>query len=350
MDKKSRNRRKSKKYLLLNWLIGITAFILITGVVLFFYVTRSIGGDRDVRVYLYGDTTGDNLGEKLAAFLPEDYVSSVMLSYKLLGGAKDGISPEGSYVVTPDLTAVKFANNLRNARQTPVKLTLSYARTFGDIASKISSQMEFDSLRFVSAADSLLPAKGFVKEQFTSYFLPDSYEFYWTAKPEKVLESFGKNYERFWTAERREKAAAEGLNPLEASTLASIVESETSKNDEKPLVARLYLNRLKKGMKLQADPTVIFGVGDFSIRRVTGVHLKIDSPYNTYRYKGLPPGPIRMPSKAGIDAVLNAPRHDYLYMCAKEDFSGYHNFSSDYNAHQANGQRYRQELDRRNIR
>ncbi len=350
MDNKKRNRKKGKKNILLSWIIGITAIIVIIGVVLFFYVTKSIGGDKDVRIYLYDDTTEDNLGEKLAAYLPEGYVSSVMLSYKLLGGAKDGISPEGSYVVTPRLTAVKFANNLRNGRQTPVKLTLSYARTFGDIAGKISGQMEFDSLRFVTVTDSVLPAKGFKKEQFTSYFLPDTYEFYWTASPEKVLESFGDNYDRFWTSERREKASNEGLSPLEVSTLASIVESETSKEDEKPLVARLYLNRLKKGMKLQADPTVIFATGDFSIRRVTGEHLRNNSPYNTYRFKGLPPGPIKMPSKAGLDAVLNAPRHDYLYMCAKEDFSGYHNFSADYSLHQANGQRYRQELDRRNIK
>ncbi len=155
---------------------------------------------------------------------------------------------------------------------------------------------------------------------------------------------------RFWSKERRSKAASLGLTPSQVATIASIVEEETAKADEKPKVARLYLNRLKKGIKLQADPTVKFATGDFTLRRITGKHLAIESPYNTYKVNGLPPGPIRIPAAATIDAVLNAPKHDYIYMCAKEDFSGYHNFASDYATHMANARRYQAELNRRGIR
>ena len=155
---------------------------------------------------------------------------------------------------------------------------------------------------------------------------------------------------RFWDKSRRSKAARLGLTPAEVATIASIVEEETAKTDEKPKVARLYLNRLQKGIKLQADPTVKFASGDFSLRRITGKHLAIESPYNTYKISGLPPGPIRVPASSTLDAVLNAPNHNYIYMCAKEDFSGYHNFASDYATHQANARRYQAELNRRGIR
>ncbi|MDE7125694.1 MAG: endolytic transglycosylase MltG, partial [Muribaculaceae bacterium] len=173
---------------------------------------------------------------------------------------------------------------------------------------------------------------------------------YWTASPAAIVENLVDVRDRFWNDSRSAKARAIGLTPAQVATVASIVEEETAKADERPLVARLYLNRLEKGMPLQADPTVKFSLGEFGLRRITGAHLKVESPYNTYKYKGLPPGPIRIADRSAIDDVLDAPRHNYIYMCAKEDFSGYHNFATDYASHANNARRYRQALDRRGIK
>ncbi len=156
--------------------------------------------------------------------------------------------------------------------------------------------------------------------------------------------------DNFWTKERLDKAAKLGLTPVEVATIASIVEEESNKKDERPMIARLYINRVKQGMKLQADPTVKFATGNFALRRITGKHLRTDSPYNTYKNVGLPPGPIRVPNAATLDAVLNAPEHNYIYMCAKEDFSGRHNFAADYATHRKNAKKYQAALNRRGIR
>lgn len=180
--------------------------------------------------------------------------------------------------------------------------------------------------------------------------MPDTYEFYWNATPNKIIKRLVEYREKFWTDKRKAQAASLGLSPIEATILASIVEEETNKADEKPIVARLYMNRLKKGMLLQADPTVKYAVGNFGLKRILQQHLNIESPYNTYKHPGLPPGPIRIPSGNTIDAVLNAPSNDYIYMCAKEDFSGYHNFTSSYSEHLNNARRYQAVLNKRNIK
>ncbi|MBW5343122.1 endolytic transglycosylase MltG, partial [Escherichia coli] len=164
------------------------------------------------------------------------------------------------------------------------------------------------------------------------------------------IDRFSKEYDKFWNADRKAKAAALNMTPKEISVLASIVKGEALHVDEMPAIAGLYINRLKRGMLLQADPTVIFANNDFTIRRVLNRHLTIDNPYNTYRYKGLPPGPIMMPSIASIDAVLNYKQHEYIYMCAKDDFSGYHNFAKTVAEHQINARKFQQALDARNIK
>ena len=181
-------------------------------------------------------------------------------------------------------------------------------------------------------------------------FIPNTYEAYWNTDAEAFIQRMKKEYERFWTQERKDKAQACGLTPVEVSTLASIVEEETANGPEKPMVAGLYIKRLNKGMLLQADPTVKFGLQEFGLKRILFKHLEVDSPYNTYKHAGLPPGPIRIPSIQGLESVLNYTQHHYIYMCAKEDFSGTHNFAVTAAQHQANARRYQQALNRRKIK
>lgn len=270
--------------------------------------------------------------------------------YSMLGWqGNKGRKIHGSFLVSQGDKAFYVARRIALGHQDPVKLTFNNIRTFGDLASRISNQLEFDSVAFVLTCDTLLTDNGFNKEQFTAAFIPDTYEFYWTASPKTVIEKLGKERSNFWNDNRIAKAKELGLTPTDVHTLASIVASESNKSDEWGKIARLYLNRLNKGMPLQADPTVVFAVGDFSLRRVLAKHLKIESPYNTYMHKGLPPGPIRMVERAHLDAVLNAPANEYLYMCAKPDFSGYHNFAKDYSRHRINAARYYRALKKRGM-
>ena len=196
---------------------------------------------------------------------------------------------------------------------------------------------------------SILQEYNFTKQTLPALFIPNTYQVYWNISSKEFLNRMFKEYKRFWTEERQNKAKAIGLTPIEVSILASIVEEETNNKSEKPMVAGLYINRLKKGMPLQADPTVKFAWQDFTLRRITNKHLTIDSPYNTYKIIGLPPGPIRIPSPEGIDAVLNYSKHNYLYMCAKEDFSGTHNFASTLSEHNRNARKYWDALNKRKI-
>ncbi len=263
---------------------------------------------------------------------------------------KNKVKP-GRYLLKNNMSNEELVNLLRSGEQAPVRLTFNNIRTIEQLAGKVSKYIEADSLSIVN----LLRDKDFVKKygfnQYTiiSLFIPNTYEFYWNTSAEEFIAKMAKEYKKFWTQERKNKAKKIGLSQSEVSTLASIVESETLKNDEKPIVAGVYINRLKRGIPLQADPTVIFAVGDFSIKRVLKKHLEINSPYNTYKYKGLPPGPIRIPSASSIDAVLNYKHHNYLYFCAKEDFSGYHNFAKTLRQHNANARKYQRALNKRRI-
>ncbi|MDE5635479.1 MAG: endolytic transglycosylase MltG, partial [Muribaculaceae bacterium] len=200
------------------------------------------------------------------------------------------------------------------------------------------------------AIDSIAAKNNIDKECSIAIILPDTYQFYWTASARNVAESMYREWSRYWNDERLRKAGRLGLGPVEVSTLASIVEEESAKTDERPVIARLYLNRLSRGMKLQSDPTVKYAVGDPTLRRILNSHLKVESPYNTYIHDGLPPSPIRMVDKSTIDGVLNAPMHGYIYMCAKEDFSGYHNFAKTLSEHNANAARYHRALNSRGIK
>lgn len=258
----------------------------------------------------------------------------------------------GRYAIKPDMNCKVFLQTLINGIQAPCKITFNNIRLKEDFAGRIGSQFMFGEGELLRALndDTIAGKYGFTTETFLCMFIPNTYEMYWNISEEKFLERMKKEYDRFWTEERLAKAAEIPLTPIQVSILASIVEEETAAKSEYPIVAGLYINRLKKGMLLQADPTVKYAVGDFAIRRVLFAHLETESPYNTYKYAGLPPGPIRIPSINGVDGVLNYSKHNYIYMCAKEDFSGKHNFATTMAEHNRNAERYRAALNARNIR
>ena len=258
----------------------------------------------------------------------------------------------GHYELKNGYTNRQLISDLRAGRQSPVKLTFTNIRVKNDLTKKLSE----DLVATQSELDSLLSDKDYVQKlgfdttTVLTMFIPNTYELYWNTKADDLIKRMKKEYDTFWTDSRLEKAKALDLTKTEVSTLASIVQAEQAQHpDERPRIAGVYLNRLERGIPLQADPTVVYAVGDFTIRRVLNVHLQTDSPYNTYKNKGLPPGPINLPSISSIDAVLNPEFHDYIYFCAKEDFSGYHSFARTQSEHLQNARRYQNALNQRNI-
>jgi len=248
----------------------------------------------------------------------------------------------GRYELRRGMTSRQLVNILRSGRQTPVKLTFNNIRTLEQLAGKVGAMLETDSGRLMQAFinPSFLEKNQLSVYEIKSLFIPNTYEIWWTISATQFAERMRFEHDRFWNSERIKKAQERNLTPLQVSILASIVEEETRKNDEKPLVASVYINRLKKRMLLQADPTVKYAVGDFGLRRILHKHTKFKSPFNTYVYKGLPPGPICFPSVSSLEAVLNSPSTDYLYFCAKSDFSGYHAFAQTHSEHLQNAKKY----------
>ena len=257
----------------------------------------------------------------------------------------------GRYVIDKDLSYNGLINLLRSGKQTPVRITFNNIRTIKGLAWKIGGQIEADSSQIITF---LSDPENYRKDDFTrenviSVFIPNTYEFFWDTGAGELYTRMLKEYRKFWNEERLKKAEEVKLSPVEVAILASIIDDEVAKADEKPRIAGVYLNRLRRGIPLQACPTIKFALNDFTITRVLYKHLQTDSPYNTYRYRGFPPGPIGCPSIEGIDAVLNAEKHDYLYFAAKADFSGYHNFSRTLAEHNRYAALYQRELNKRKI-
>jgi len=258
----------------------------------------------------------------------------------------------GRYRLREGMSNRKLINMLASGAQEPVTLSFHNLRLKQQFAGFVSKKIEPDSATILRLLDSagFVRQYGFTPDNVYTMFLPNTYQIYWNTSPKKFFKRMYANYEKFWTQGRRQKAAEINLDPIQVSILASIVDAEALHDDEMPTIAGLYLNRLKKGIKLEADPTVIFAENDFTIHRVLSKYLSINSPYNTYLHTGLPPGPIMMPSVNAVNDVLNYKKSGYLYMCAKEDFSGYHNFAANLADHKVNARKFQRALNERNIK
>jgi len=255
----------------------------------------------------------------------------------------------GHYIVRKGMSNDELINMLRLGIQTPVDVVFNNIRTREQLAQRVAGQIEADSAGIMNLLNDtvFLKEKGLTPATALTMFIPNTYEFYWNTNARQFIERMYREYITFWDGWRDEKAREKGMDRTEVVILASIIEKETNKNDEKATIAGVYINRLKKNWLLQADPTLVYASGDFGLTRVLNVHKEIDSPYNTYKYAGLPPGPICIPSIASIDAVLNYEDHDYLFFCARDDLSGYHVFSSYITQHNRNARRYRKAIENR---
>ncbi len=314
------------------------------------FFSRPLNIQQAAFLYIDDDDDIDSVCHKLE----DRFRVSNLTGFRLLAAFSDYAANihTGAYRLAPEERMWHIFRRLQAGNQTPVRLTVPSVRTIGRLCNVVSRQLMADSAAIAGLfGDSIYCASiGYDAYTLPALFIPDTYEVYWNISPKSFIMRMQRENRRFWNKERMAKAEAIGLTPVEVSTLASIVEEETSDRAEKPIVAGLYINRLRAGMLLQADPTVKFGMQDFGLRRILNSHLETDSPYNTYKHAGLPPGPIRIPTIEGIESVLDYAHHDYLYMCAKEDFSGTHNFARTLAQHLANARRYQQALNRRNIR
>ena len=341
-----------KKYLLPT--IGCVVVII---AVFYYYFFMSFSA-KDATSYIYIDKD-DNVDSVCAKLKPltDTHCMHAFNTLVRHSSYADNIRT-GRYAIKPGEGTLKVFRHLKNGMQDPVALTIPSVRTIGDMAHAVSTKMLIDEEElYDSLKDEAFCEKyGYDTCTIACIFIPNTYDIYWNASIGKFMDRMQKECKKFWNEERTRKATAMGFTPEQVITLASIVDEETANNAEKPMVAGMYYNRLKfrdaeypDGMPLQADPTIKFAWQQFELKRIYNKLLYIDSPYNTYKNTGLPPGPIRIPSVAGIDAVLNYTHHNYLYMCAKEDFSGTHNFAVTYNEHLKNAAKYSKALNERGI-
>ena len=333
------------------YLWGSAAVVLLIAGFTYCYLFSGLSKSAKTEyVYIDSDDTQDSVFSKIhpiANAIPMSGFSTLARH----SGYADHIRT-GRYAIHPGEGALMVFRHLKNGQQTPVSLTLPEVRTIDRLAGALARKLMLDSADVaIHLSDSAYCARwGYDTATVAALFVPNTYDIYWNVGLDRLMERMEKENQKFWNDERRGKAEAMGMTPVEVATMASIIDEETANNAEKPMIAGMYYNRLKAGMPLQADPTIKFALKDFALRRIYHKLLYIDSPYNTYRYEGLPPGPIKIASIAGIDAVLNHVEHDYLYMCAKEDFSGTHNFARTYQEHLQNAARYTKALNERGIK
>lgn len=317
-----------------------------------FYIVklRTVQTDKTEYLYITPDDNSATVAGKLSDIIGKSFIKGFELLAK--HNKFDSRKRSGRFAINNGDNMHAIYRRIVSNEQTPVKLVVPSTRTLEQLTGAISRQLMLDSLELSKFLTNPIYYKtiGYKEETLPSLFIPNTYEVYWNIKPENLMSRLMKEHRNFWNKERITKAEKLNMTPEEVATLASIIDEETNSDEEKPIVAGMYINRLKRNMPLQADPTVKFAIGDPTRKRILKKDLETDSPYNTYRYKGLPPGPLRIPTIQAIESVLNYTRHNYLYMCAKEDFSGRHNFAKTLNEHNANARRYQQALNKLNIK
>lgn len=340
-----------KKHIIIG---SASLLILILAIAAFMLYQRlcatMLNGSATCYVYIDGNDTSDSVKAKLKPISTE----KAMSGFSMLAAYYDYAHHihTGRYAIEPGQAVHQVFRKLYGGQQTAVKLTIPEVRTMDRMAGKLSRKLMLDSTTIAQAlcSEDYCKRWGYDTCTIACIFVPNTYDVYWNTTLDAFMQRMQREHDRFWNAERRQKAEQLGLTPNEVVTLASIVDEETAANEEKPVIAGLYLNRLHRDMRLEADPTLKFAMKDFMLKRIYNKHKGVDSPYNTYTHKGLMPGPIRVPSVIAIDAVLNAAKHDYIFMCAKEDFSGTHNFASTLAEHEQNRLRYTQALDKHGIK
>ncbi len=333
--------------------VGLVLFLLTFGVEQYYryHVSnlRSLDG-KEHSYYIYPDMSVDSV----LNMIRKNYDISGELDLRWHMRLKVFTdSKPGYYVFPAEMGDKLFISKLQTGDQTPIRLKwTNTVRTREDLAGVLAKQLMLDSVALIErlSDDRYMGEFNLTAESSRCLFIPNTYEVYWTISPDELFKRMEREYYAFWTKERRRKAEAQGLTPVQVAVIASIVESETYIPKDMPTIASLYINRLRKGMPLQACPTVIYAVGDFSIKRVLKSHLKVESPYNTYLNKGLPPGPIRCPLPRTLDFVLNAPKTDYLYMCASPALDGTHIFSSSYGTHTSAARNYQRMMNKKHIK
>ncbi len=338
-----------KKIFLSLFYIILAAGFTVTVFLWIILLRENVKADTDVRIYVPTGSSFEDLTDTLrsAGVLRSERNFIITSRLKSYGRS---VKP-GSFIIEPGMSNNNIVNILRSGRQAAVNVTFNNIRTIEELAGKIGGQIEADSatLSAFLADENNYLADGFDRRTVIAVFIPDTYQLYWSVDAMAFYRRMLKEYRTFWNEDRKVAAKTLDLTPTEVSVLASIVDEEASKADEKPRIAGVYINRLRQGIPLQADPTVKFAVNDFTLRRILNKHLEVDSPYNTYKFRGLPPGPIRCPSRSGLEAVLNAEKHEFLYFVAKHDASGYHHFSRTLAEHNRYAAAYRRELNRRRI-
>ena len=341
------------KYRGLKIFAAITLTLVVIGLALGWYIRSTVFKPLSMTETAYIYITPDTDYEEVAAQIKEKAELPSEKIFDLLSERMNypqGVK-SGRYAIEDGMTVPELIRALRGGNQTPTRITFNNMRTMEDLAGRISEQLMIDSLLLLTALrdTATITELGFDDKTIVAMFIPNTYEVYWNTSVEQLLGRMHREYNTFWNESRKAKAEKIGLKPIEVSTLASIVEEEAMYADEYPIVAGLYLNRLKRGQRLEADPTVKFALQDFGLRRILYKHLEVESPYNTYRNDGLPPGPIRIPSIRGIDATLSPTDHNYLFMCAKDDLSGRHNFATTHAQHVRNARKYQEALNRLKI-